>query len=105
MGDGMTRQRLPNRRPCVTFDQKINNIDCTISYGYAPEGGGVKELFINAGKSGEAIEGIMRDAATGISIALQCGATPAELAHSITRNPDDKAASPIGVVLDDMVME
>jgi hypothetical protein len=29
---------------------------------------------------------------------------PHELAHSMVRNPDGQPASPIGVVLDDMVM-
>ena len=108
----MTRQRLPNRRPCVTYDRKILGINCTISYGYQNLAGigGVKEVFIDAAKSGEMMESIMRDQATITSIALQHGATPEELAKSLTRNTPVEGdevglpASPIGVVLDDMVM-
>ena len=32
------------------------------------------------------------------------GVEPTDLAHSVVRNPDGQPASPIGVVLDDMVM-
>ena len=41
---------------------------------------------------------------TAISIALQNDVKPAELAHSVVRNPDGSPASPIGYVVDDMVM-
>lgn len=106
------RTRLPNRRPCITYDRKIMGINCTVSYGYRDVhgAGGVKEVFIDAAKSGEMMESIMRDQATLTSIALQHGATPDELAKSLTRNTPLEGdeiglpASPIGVVLDDMVM-
>lgn len=106
------RQRLPNRRPCITFDRQIMGINCAVSYGYQNVAGigGVKEVFIDAAKSGEMMESIMRDAATLTSIALQHGASPEELAKSLTRNTpvegDDVGlpASPIGAVIEDMVM-
>ena len=101
----MTRQRLPTRRPCVTFDKEFDGQRYAVSYGYAHAyGGQVKEVFINCGKSGSAIEPLMRDCATGFSHALQRGATPEELAHSLTRNPDGSPASIVGAVIDDMVM-
>ena len=100
----MTRQRLPNRRECETYEFERDKLKYTISYGRAHAGGPVRELFINAGKLGTNMESLMCDASTAISVALQNGATPQELAHSITRNPDGTPASPIGQILDDMVM-
>ena len=103
----MTRQRLPNRRPCITFEKDFEGQRYTVSYGYEHvHGGPVKEVFINCGKSGSSIETMMRDCATVLSHALQRQATPTELAHSITRNPDanESPASIIGAVIDDMVM-
>lgn len=103
----MNRERLPNRRPCITFEKEFEGQQYTVSYGYAHAyGGGVKEVFINCGKSSTSIEPMMRDCATVLSHALQRGATPEQLAHSITRNPDanESPASIIGSVIDDMVM-
>lgn len=100
----MTRQRLPNRRECETYEFEREGLNYTVSYGRPHQGGPVRELFINAGKSGTNMESIMRDVATAISIALQSKASPEDLAHSITRNPDGSPASPIGQILDDMVM-
>lgn len=100
----MTRQRLPNRRACDTYEFMRGKLAYAVSYGRAPEGGPIQELFINAGKSGTDVESVMCDASTVISVALQHGITPQELAHSITRNPDGTPASPIGQILDDMVL-
>ena len=109
------RRRLPNRRPCLTFDDTLAGVLCAVSYGYdhklkAGETGKVafpqspvKEIFINGPKSGTMLESIMRDGATSVSVAMQRGAEPAELANSLTREPDGTAASPIGAVLDDLV--
>lgn len=99
----MTRQRLPNRRFNETFEFTHEGVGFTASYGRDVQGR-VKELFLSGGKAGSVIEAMMCDASTAISIALQNDVKPAELAHSVVRNPDGQPASPIGVVLDDMVM-
>jgi hypothetical protein len=99
----MKRTRLPNRRACVTFNKDVQGHACTISHGFGKNpDDGVKEIFINAEKSG-ALEAILRDGAVLASIALQHGASVEELARSTTRNPDGSPSSPVGVVLDDMV--
>lgn len=98
------RTRLPNRRECETHEFERDGLNYTVSYGREHANAPIQELFINAGKSGANIESLMCDASTAISVALQNGATPAELAHSITRNADGSPASPIGQILDDMVM-
>lgn len=97
------RQRLPNRRPCETYEFSHSGMRFIASYG-RDDCGGIKELFLSGGKAGSMIEAIMSDASTSISIALQGKVKPHELAHSMIRNPDGSPASPIGVVLDDMVM-
>jgi hypothetical protein len=99
----MTRQRLPHRRHCETWSFFFEKIRCVISYGRTNDGR-IREVFIDAGKTGTLFESLTCDASTLASIALQHGATPEELAHSLIRNPDGSPASPIGVVLDDMVM-
>ena len=99
----MTRQRLPNRRFKETFEFTHEGVGFTASYGRDVQGR-VKELFLSGGKAGSVIEAMMCDASTAISIALQNGVEPTDLAHSVVRNPDSTPASPIGVVLDDMVM-
>lgn len=99
----MTRQRLPNRRFNETFEFTHEGVGFTASYGRDVQGR-VKELFLSGGKAGSVIEAMMCDASTAISIALQNDVKPAELAHSVVRNPDGSPASPIGYVVDDMVM-
>ena len=99
----MTRQRLPNRRFNETFEFTHEGVGFTASYGRDVQGR-VKELFLSGGKAGSVIEAMMSDASTAISIALQNGVEPTDLAHSVVRNADSTPASPIGVVLDDMVM-
>lgn len=99
----MMRQRLKNRRFNETFEFEHGGVRFTASYG-RDDGGKIKELFLSGGKAGSVVEAMMSDASTSISIALQSGVKPHELAHSMVRNPDSSPASPIGVVLDDMVM-
>jgi len=99
----MMRQRLKNRRFNETFEFEHGGVRFTASYG-RDENNKIKELFLSGGKAGSVVEAMMSDASTSISIALQSGVKPHELAHSMVRNPDSSPASPIGVVLDDMVM-
>ena len=99
----MTRQRLPNRRFNETFEFQHAGVNFTASYG-RDDGGKIKELFLSGGKAGSVIEAMMSDASTSISIALESGVKPHEMAHSMVRNPAGQPASPIGVGLDDRVM-
>ena len=45
----MTRQRLPNRRPCVTFDQKVNNIHSLFRHTMEEIGEVATALSVQAG--------------------------------------------------------
>jgi len=97
------RVRLPNRRFCETWDFTFEGMKYTTSYGRDAQGR-IREVFLSGGKAGSLVERIMCDASTNVSLQLQYDVKPAEIAHSSIRNPDGSPASPIGVVLDDMVM-
>ena len=64
------------------------------------------EIFITGAKSGSGMDAVLADGAVAVSLALQHGVTPAELAKSLARLPDGlfgKAtapASPIGAAVD-----
>jgi ribonucleoside-diphosphate reductase alpha chain len=62
--------------------------------------GRLAEIFLNAAKTGTAIEATARDAAILVSLALQHGVTPTELRHALTRNADGTASGPVGALLD-----
>jgi hypothetical protein len=93
------RERLPNRRGAEIFDFEHDGIlyRATVGrfYNLRPA-----ELFINCGKSGSAAESAAQDASIFVSLMLQYGISLAAITHSIRRNPDGTAASPIGHALD-----
>jgi hypothetical protein len=93
------RDRLPNRRLAEIFDFEHDGIlyRATVGrfYNLRPA-----ELFLNCGKSGSAAEAAAQDAAIFVSLMLQHGISLAAITHSIRRNPDGTAASPIGRALD-----
>jgi hypothetical protein len=69
----MSRQRLPNRRACESFEFRHDGFAFTASVGYFQDGR-VAEIFLSSHKPGSPIEAIARDAAVTVSIALQFGA-------------------------------
>ena len=92
------RERLASRREGENFDFIVGNTKFTASV--RREEGRTKEVFINSTKIDSAVDLTMRDAAILISIALQYGIAVREMAHSMGRNPDGRASSPIGEILD-----
>ncbi len=93
------RSRMPERRDGEIFEFEhigIRYTACVGRYGY----GAVGEVFLNASKSGTAIETHARDAAVVLSLLLQHGCPIETIRHAITRNPDGTAAGPIGTLLD-----
>jgi len=96
------RQRLADRRASETFGIEHDRVRFTVSYG-RDNNGQIKEVFINGGKIGSGIEVMINDAATIISVALQFGVMPKELLKSMRRDPNGRPASPIGIILTDMV--
>jgi hypothetical protein len=93
------RSRLPNRRAGETFEFDhlgIRYTACIGRYGHGPVG----EVFLNASKSGTAIETHARDGAVILSLLLQHGCPVETVRKTVTRNPDGSAAGPFGALLD-----
>jgi hypothetical protein len=60
-----TRNPLPNRRACETFDLEFGGFNKvhTVTVGFYDDNVTPGEVFINSGKSGEQVEAISRDGA------------------------------------------
>jgi hypothetical protein len=95
----MTRDRLPDRRPCETLEFERDGIRVKLTVGFAPDGR-IGEIFLNADRVGSMLDAILSDCAIICSIAMQRGASVRELAHAIRRDAHGLASSPLGAVLD-----
>ena len=94
----MNRERLPNRREGDNFDFIVGSTHFSASVRRSE--GQLREVFIHGPKIDSDVDMTIRDAAILISIALQYGIKVSEMAHSMGRNPDGRASSPIGEILD-----
>ena len=102
------RQRLPNRRPSITLPVAWSTgrgvLHFTLTAGFDPETGTVAEVFYADGqREGSAMQHTVQDACVVISLALQHGVQPTDLAHSLGRLPlpgGEGPASPIGAIVD-----
>lgn len=102
------RQRLPNRRPSVTLPASWTTgtgvQQFTLTVGFHPDTGAVSEVFYADGqREGSAMQHTVQDACVIISLVLQLGGLPAELAHSLGRLPmpgGEGPASPLGAIVD-----
>ena len=76
------RQKLPNRRQQLTVEMQHNGHDYAVSAGF-DTAGDIREIFVAGTKQGSTLDATLDDAAIVISIALQRGATAAELENFI----------------------
>lgn len=101
----MTRHRLNNRRPGLTFtlphpgDFSSLTYDVMVGFDTSDQ---VKEVFISCSKITTAMDIAARDTATLISIALQHGASIEELANAMTRDDQGEPQGIAGAALDHM---
>jgi hypothetical protein len=97
------RDVLPQRRPSETFNMRFadQNDDFVVTVGYY-EDGRIGEVFINGPKSGTTMDGITRDGAVLMSLALQHGVPLSTMRHAISRNANNEAATVIGAVIDEI---
>jgi hypothetical protein len=95
----MTRHGLPNRREHELVDFDHAGFHYTCGVGRFADGA-LAEIFLNAAKTGTAIEAAARDAAITASLALQHGTPVDTLRHALTRNADGSASGPLGALLD-----
>lgn len=103
----MTRARLPDRRPARTVETEWNGHAITLTLGFDPATGALREVFANAARG--AMHATIADACVWASIALQHGVPLAALGRSTLRAPDafgqDQPASPLGAILDALLAE
>ena len=93
-GDHPRRRRLDNRRPLDRETLSVDGHDYIVDAGIEIHTGAVRELFLHAIKPGSALDIILDDAATVISIALQFGVPIEALARSVARRPAAAPSSP-----------
>jgi len=101
----MTRATLPNRRPNCTLSVEWQGHDMAVTIGFNPATGQPSEVFVNTAKGGD-MQAALADASVVLSVALQHGVTPAELAKSLGEvhvpgAPKGKTgpASPLGAIV------
>lgn len=90
----MRRERLPTRRESETIKFDHNGVRYFATVGFYPDGRPA-ELFLDCSRSGDLLQGTMRDAAIAVSLALQHGVTLATLREAMLREAD---GSPAGVM-------
>ncbi|GFO81783.1 MAG: hypothetical protein A49_14100 [Methyloceanibacter sp.] len=96
-----TREILPQRRRCETFTFKHDNIVYTASIGYYDDAcTRPGEVFLDACKTGTAINVFVRDSAIAISFALQCGTTVEQIRSAFTRDAEGRPEGPLGALMD-----
>lgn len=106
----MPREVLPNRRKCHSFPIEFQGEHYVVTVGYYPDGR-IGELFIDrirdrvAAKIGTVLDGVCRDSAIILSIALQHSAQLGTIRHAVTRDEDGTPATIVGAILDHLSQE
>jgi hypothetical protein len=107
----VTRTTLPQRRPNLTRACEWSGHAFTVTIGIDPMTGHPVEVFADTGKGGD-MAAALADACVVISLALQWGIPPEDLAKSLGRVPvlwgdegQDAPASPIGAIVEAILAE
>ena len=94
----MSRKRLPDRRPNETIELEFEGTRYAVTVGYFPDAR-VGEVFTHGAKVGSTMDAILDDACVVISLLMQFGAEPGQLAASMGRLGDGhEPASIIGAL-------
>ncbi len=101
---GAKRRRLPNRRPCVTEtiyvgEEGTDGTRFHVTFGFFDDGR-VGEIFLNARKADSEQDRWASDAGVLVSILLQAGFRPRELAAGMGRLSGGVPATAAGAALD-----
>jgi hypothetical protein len=93
------RRRIASRRAHETVAIEFEDQRYKIGLGRElADGrlGDIVEIFVNAQKVNSPIDVLVSDGAILMSMLLQYGCPPADIAHAMKRNPDGSPASPLG---------
>ncbi len=94
-----SRTRLPNRRENETVDLLFEGQRYHVTIGFASDGR-AGEVFCHGAKVGSSMDILLDDACVALSLLLQYGIEPQDLAHSLGRLDGGAAASVIGALVD-----
>ena len=101
----MSRELLPERRFSLNFTVDFQGEKYNVTIGYYNDAR-PGEVFINrlftktSAKVGTLLDGVCRDAAILISIALQHGCHSLVMQHAVTRDEDGNPSTIIGAIID-----
>ncbi len=95
----MSRTHLPNRRENETVDLLFEGQRYHVTIGLNPDDR-PKEVFCHGAKVGSGMDRLLDDTCVALSLLLQHGVKPRDLAHSMGRLGDGAAASIIGALVD-----
>jgi len=95
----MIRERLPNRRKSAETTVEHAGQAYVVGIGYYDDGR-PGEVFINGGKTPEAVHQYAADAAVILSIGLQHGIPAEAFARSMPRHDDGTPYTIVGAVAD-----
>ena len=102
----MIRERLDNRRPnrTISLEYGGETYHVTIGFYFDPTTVTLRvaEVFTHGAKVGSEMDGLLDDACIALSLLLQYGAKPKQIAASMGRD-GDKPASIIGALADLLV--
>ena len=101
------RTPLPDRRPSATTTVAWEGHTFPVSIGFDPATGKPLEVFADVSKGGQ-FQWTVADACVIVSLALQHGIAPADLAKSLGRVPSwqgEVPASPLGAVVEAILRE
>ncbi len=93
------RTCLPNRRENETANLVFEDTRYHATVGFTSDGE-AREVFCHGAKVGSGMDRLIDDACVMLSLLLQYGVRPSELARSMGRLDDGGAASIIGALAD-----
>ena len=93
------RERLPNRRPCVSFSFVCNDLDYTATVSYFADGR-LAEIFLSNRRTNSHSDAAAKDSGVVCSIALQHGVPVETIRKALLRDARGNASSPLGMALD-----
>jgi ribonucleoside-diphosphate reductase alpha chain len=96
------RQRLPNRRACVSFSFVCNDLDYTATVSHFPDGR-LAEIFLSNRRANSHSDAAAKDSGVVCSIALQHGVPVETIRKALLRDPRGNPSSPLGAALDLLV--
>jgi hypothetical protein len=100
----MTRDRLPNRRPCESLNFTHGGMSYIASIARYSDGR-LAEIFITNPKVGSDADAGAKDSAVVCSLALQYGVPVETISKALLRDVKGNPSSPLGAALDRIAEE